>query len=95
MVSEASYDIRALRKGVKGWPVDRRAGCVGAADSLTCCQQSRERFQREYATDKARQGQQHRAGTTWPPRFALAAGAFERYPAAPADTEERRPVVVG
>ena len=27
--------------------------------------------------------------------LCLAAGAFERYPAAPAETEERRPVLVG
>ena len=27
--------------------------------------------------------------------LTLAAGAFERYPAAPAETEERRPVLVG
>ena len=91
--SEASYDIRALRKGVKDGPL------TVAPDALGLLTVSLAASKIENDTGgNMRMIKRDRGSNTGRDDVAaaltLAAGAFARYPA-PAETEERRAVVVG
>ncbi len=92
--SEASYDIRATRKHVKDGPF----GIVPECESLLVASLARTRVESDSSGNQRLI--KHDRGSNVSrddvsAALVLAAGAFERYPAAPTDTEERRPVVVG
>ena len=92
--SDSSYDIRSLRKHAKDGPFSL---APGPAD-LLAASLSRTRVESDSSGNLRLIKQDRGSNTTRDDvgaALTLAAGAFERYPAAPADTEERRPVVVG
>ena len=92
--SEASYDIRALRKGVKDGPLTVAPDALG----LLTVSLAASKIENDSA-GSMRLVKRDRGSNTGRDDVAaaltLAAGAFERYPAAAAESEERRPVVVG
>ena len=91
--SEASYDIRALRKGVKDGPLTVAEDALG----LLTVSLAASKIENDTAGNM-RLIKRDRGSNTGRDDVAaaltLAAGAFARYPAA-AESEERRPVVVG
>ena len=92
--SEASYDIRALRKGVKDGPLTVAPDALGLLTvSLAASKIENDTGGNMRLIKRDRGSNTGRDDVA--AALTLAAGAFERYPAAPADTEERRPVVVG
>lgn len=92
--SEAAYDIRALRKGIKDGPLTIAPECAGLlAESLAQSKVEND------TSGNMRLIKRHTTMNTGRDDVAasltLVAGAFARYPAAAEETEERRPVVVG
>ena len=92
--SESSYDIRATRKGAKDGPFSlapESADLLAASLSRTRVESDSSGNLRLIKHDRGSNTSRDDVSAA----LVLAAGAFERYPAAPEDAEERRPVVVG
>ena len=92
--SDSSYDIRATRKGAKDGPFSlapESADLLAASLSRTRVESDSSGNLRLIKHDRGSNTSRDDVSAA----LVLAAGAFERYPAAPEDAEERRPVVVG
>ena len=91
--SEASYDIRALRKGAKDGPftiTPEAADLLMVSLSSAMVENDSSGNMRMIKRSKNNAARDDVAAA-----LTLVAGAFERYPAPAQDLEERRPVVVG
>ena len=91
--SESSADIRSLRKHVKDGPFAVDPHC----HHLLIASLAAARVETDTSGNArlVKKGTHNTGRDDVAAALVLAAGAFERYPAAPEDAEERRPVVVG
>ena len=92
--SDSSYDIRATRKLAGDGPFSlapESADLLAASLSRTRVESDSSGNLRLIKHDRGSNTSRDDVGAA----LVLAAGAFQRYPAAPEDAEERRPVVVG